>query len=807
MQNQKDYANLYSNKVKINKKNSKMADKKSQAKTSIIDQVAERILNSDNVLVALSKDPSVDELSAALGLTFILDKMGKYATAIFSGAVPNAIEFLEPEKTFETNTNSLQDFIIALDKEKADHLRYKIDGDYVKVFITPYKTTIEESDIEFSHGDYNVDLVVALNVANAADLDSALTEYGRIMHDASSINIHADVAGNFADLEWGDPNASSISEMIYRLSEKLREEEARKLVDKPIATALMAGIVAATNRFSNEHTKPETLSIASKLMTAGADQQLISSSIPVDILTTDVVDANEDAEAVDTSAAPSAEPAAKAAPAEPDAISVDELEALEKDSAAKTDKPAAEAVAQVDESAADATTAPAEPAETTPVPTPKPAKKSDPTSLEIRHGAVDFELDENGEEKIEPAPEPEPESEPEPEAVPALVEAESAIETTPAEAAADAAPEAVEVAAPIIPVITPKNEAVNLAPLAAPATAPAPTVAAPAAATPAIETPVPVPVPEPASVPESAPAARSAMPSAESVIVAPEVAPEEVARETHVAEPLNESDLNPEDNAAEDAIDAALQKAAAAAARQQAEAAAQLDQMVAASMPVTAAQNPVMTELASASGIKNIAPLNQNIQAPALPKDYSAMMNEALAEPLVAEPVQVPVEAASVAAPQMPGVAATPVAATMQAPAPQPVVSVEYANALPMPDPNGILPPAPAPFAPEASLPVANPADLPTAQAYAEQIQATNPMVQSQPAAPVAVPTMPEPVLPVETSVAPIAPAVPEDQPTLSTGNSQYYGQSASAAVQGVNPVMQDQIYPSDPSAYHIPGM
>ena len=125
-----------------------MPSQKTQPKaTDIVAQVAERIRTSDNVLVALSKDPSVDELSAALGLTFMLDKIGKRATAIFSGAIPNAIEFLEPEKTFEANTDSLQDFIIALDKEKADHLRYKIDGDYVKVFITPYKTTINESDM------------------------------------------------------------------------------------------------------------------------------------------------------------------------------------------------------------------------------------------------------------------------------------------------------------------------------------------------------------------------------------------------------------------------------------------------------------------------------------------------------------------------------------------------------------------------------------------------------------------------------------------------------------------------------------
>ena len=272
-----------------------MPDKPIQSKqgSSVASQVADRIRNSENVLVALSKNPSVDDLSAALGLTFILDKMGKHATAIFSGEVPNAIEFLEPEKTFESNTNSLQDFIIALDKEKADHLRYKIEGDFVRVYITPYKTTLSEKDLEFSHGDFNVDLIIALNVAAEADLDSALSEYGRIKHDASSINIAAAAPGNFADLEWGDPAASSVSEMVADLARILGKED-KDLVDKSTATALLAGIVAATNRFSNEHTSADTMAIASDLMAAGADQQLISSSIPVDILTRNVVDANEE---------------------------------------------------------------------------------------------------------------------------------------------------------------------------------------------------------------------------------------------------------------------------------------------------------------------------------------------------------------------------------------------------------------------------------------------------------------------------------------------------------------------------------
>ena len=53
----------------------------------------------------------------------LLNKLGKHATAVFSGQVPSTIEFLQPEKTLEKNTDSLRDFIIALDKSKADKLR------------------------------------------------------------------------------------------------------------------------------------------------------------------------------------------------------------------------------------------------------------------------------------------------------------------------------------------------------------------------------------------------------------------------------------------------------------------------------------------------------------------------------------------------------------------------------------------------------------------------------------------------------------------------------------------------------------
>jgi hypothetical protein len=240
-------------------------------------QIADKVKNSSNIMVTVSSNPSVDELSAALGLTLLLNKMKKHATAVFSGSIPPAITFLDPQKTFENTVDSLRDFIIALDKEKADHLRYKVDGDVVKIFITPYRTTITSDDLDFSQGDYNVELVLALGVKNRDDLDTALSAHGRILHDATVASISAGgTVSELGSINWREENASSLSEMLVSLSESFKDKGA---LDEQIATAFLTGIVAATDRFSNERTSSKVMTIAAQLMSAGANQQLIASKL------------------------------------------------------------------------------------------------------------------------------------------------------------------------------------------------------------------------------------------------------------------------------------------------------------------------------------------------------------------------------------------------------------------------------------------------------------------------------------------------------------------------------------------------
>lgn len=240
-------------------------------------EVAEKLRSCSNVLVTVSNNPTVDQLSAALGLSLMLDKLNKHTTTVFSGQIPNTMEFLEPEKTFDPTVDGLRDFIISLDKDKADKLRYKVEDNVVKIFITPYKSKITQDDLNFSQGDFNVDLVVALGVHKRDELDEAITSHGRILHDASVVTINAagSGSGNLGAVDWSDDKASSLCEMLVSISEALESG----LLDKQMSTAFLTGIVAATDRFKNERTSPKVMTMAAQLMAAGANQQLIASNL------------------------------------------------------------------------------------------------------------------------------------------------------------------------------------------------------------------------------------------------------------------------------------------------------------------------------------------------------------------------------------------------------------------------------------------------------------------------------------------------------------------------------------------------
>lgn len=241
-------------------------------------RIVEKIKSVNNILVTVGSNPSIDGLAAALGLALALDKFGKHTTTVFSGQIPPAINFLSPDKVFVDNADALRDFIISLSKDKADRLRFKPEGDVVKIYITPYKTKIDAGDLAFSDGDFNVQLILAIDVEGRDELDRAIAAQGRVFHDATTAVLS--VAGKkstLGEINWTDDTSNSYAEVVEKLINRLTTD--KNFIDEQMATALLTGIVSATDQFRNSKTTPGTMSVSANLMAHGANQQLITSQL------------------------------------------------------------------------------------------------------------------------------------------------------------------------------------------------------------------------------------------------------------------------------------------------------------------------------------------------------------------------------------------------------------------------------------------------------------------------------------------------------------------------------------------------
>ncbi|MCL1930160.1 hypothetical protein FWF93_03415 [Candidatus Saccharibacteria bacterium] len=238
-----------------------------------LDKVVEAIKNSNNVLVTINRNPDVDQIAAAIALSFVLEKLEKFTTTIFSGPIPAAAKFLDPEKTFSSDMETLRDFVVSIHKDKVDRLRYKQEGDQVRVYLTPYRTTISQEDLEFENGNYNIDLVIVIGAVTQEDMDNAIIGAIRILHDATVVSINTGgTVPSYASIGWADQEEIAYCEMVADLAEILGEKE----IDEHTATALLTGIVSATDQFKNIKANPKVMQLAAKLMSFGANQQLIS---------------------------------------------------------------------------------------------------------------------------------------------------------------------------------------------------------------------------------------------------------------------------------------------------------------------------------------------------------------------------------------------------------------------------------------------------------------------------------------------------------------------------------------------------
>lgn len=240
-------------------------------------QASEAIRQAQSILLVTGQRPNIDQVASMVALTHALRKLGKKVSPLVTDRVPGGAQFIA-KSVVETSLAGSRDFIVQLDLAKAevDKVKYTVDDGKLNVHITPYSGGFTPSDVSFTQGDYHFDLVIALGVPRRANLDRVFEQNPNLMQTVPMLNVdYHRINEQHGAINLLETNSSTLSEMVLALTESVQPG----LLDAQIGTALLAGIMAATDRFTAPSTTAKSLTVAAQMMAMGADQQKVIKEI------------------------------------------------------------------------------------------------------------------------------------------------------------------------------------------------------------------------------------------------------------------------------------------------------------------------------------------------------------------------------------------------------------------------------------------------------------------------------------------------------------------------------------------------
>lgn len=240
-------------------------------------QASEAIRQAQSILLVTGTRPNIDQIASMVALTHALRKLDKKVSAVVTDRVPGGAQFLA-KGVVDTSLAGSRDFIVQLSLAKAevDKVKYTVEDGKLNVHVTPFSGGFKSSDVTFADGDYHFDLVIALGVPRRSNLDELFNKNPNLLTTVPMLNLdYHRINEQHGAINLVETNSSTVAEMVLALTESVQGG----LLDSQMATALLAGIMAATDRFTSANTTAKSMTVAAQMLAAGADQQKVTKEI------------------------------------------------------------------------------------------------------------------------------------------------------------------------------------------------------------------------------------------------------------------------------------------------------------------------------------------------------------------------------------------------------------------------------------------------------------------------------------------------------------------------------------------------
>lgn len=232
-------------------------------------KIKEAIEKYTNIAIATPRDPSIDEMGAALSLFLALKPSGKNITVVTPNNPLVEVSSLVGIDEVRTSLGSSSgDLVVSFPYKEGEieKVSYTRDDNFLNIVVKAGEKGLNfnEQDVKFTQGASAPELLFIIGAARVSDLGSLFDP--TVLKNTIVVNIDNKPENQgFGDIVMVSNRLSSVSEAAANLLVSLGFK-----MDLDIAQNLMHGIATATDNFQNPKTSALAFEMAGILLRNGA---------------------------------------------------------------------------------------------------------------------------------------------------------------------------------------------------------------------------------------------------------------------------------------------------------------------------------------------------------------------------------------------------------------------------------------------------------------------------------------------------------------------------------------------------------
>jgi len=235
------------------------------------------ISTHQRILLTAGAYPTPDVVAATLALGQWLASLEKEPVIVFDHLdLPARFDFLYGRDRIQELPQRPADQLIVtvnLQNTKVKELQYEIVGDQLRVYLTPQSGQWQKDDVSTADHDLPQTLIISVGAAGLERIGSLFTNRREYFFGTPIINIDNQPDNeSYGQVNLVSVSPPSVSEIVAGFI--LTEGTENKLATD-VATNLLTGVIAATHSFRVPTLMPSTLQMAARLLTLGAEHELI----------------------------------------------------------------------------------------------------------------------------------------------------------------------------------------------------------------------------------------------------------------------------------------------------------------------------------------------------------------------------------------------------------------------------------------------------------------------------------------------------------------------------------------------------